>query len=160
MGIKGALTEVASAALQASKEYHETLWGMGSRSSGCGGGERGVVGKGPLPRFQRWGPVGVLNVSSFSSQVDLALGQKHAGRGLLSSETWAWLEDFFRSPEICLQVRVWVFPVPGGAGCFHLEERGILAGGTQMENANCGRRRRPLHCVSQRVSIAHISILC
>lgn len=60
--------------------------------------------RGPLPTFQRWGGVGVLNVPTASSQVDWASGRPGAGRRLLPTEAWAWLEDFFRAPEIGWQV--------------------------------------------------------
>lgn len=112
-GIARALGAVAGAALQASKEYQEALFGGAAISGGNGGGYRVREGAakgcgGPLPTFQRRGGVGVLNVSVASSQVDWALGRPGAGRRLLSREAWAWLEDFFRAPEIGSQVRTMV----------------------------------------------------
>lgn len=113
-----ALSEVAGAALQASHEYQEALWGRG-RGGGsfpggvCGHGDPGLHGKGPLPRFQRWGNVGVLNISVASSQVDKAVSGREEGEGLLSEDTWTWLKDFFRAPEICLQVRLSVKVLTG-----------------------------------------------
>lgn len=117
-GVARALRAVARAALQASAEYLEVLSGGGlyggstgfiEQKSGDDGDAEGlekgsVLDKGPFPRFQRWGAVGVLHVSVLSSQVDLALGRREAGRQLLSPEAKAWLEDFFLAPELCLQV--------------------------------------------------------
>lgn len=109
-GVAGALGAVAAAALQASKEYLEVLSGgilsRGSSFTEHNGGhiiER-AVGKGPLPKFQRWGAVGVLHISVLASQVDLALGRRIAGHQVLSAEAKAWLNDFFLAPELCLQV--------------------------------------------------------
>ncbi|CAM9252372.1 unnamed protein product [Ectocarpus sp. 12 AP-2014] len=111
-GVAGALGAVATAALQASKEYQEALLGGSANYGGGGGGgferfsniARGESAcRGPLPTFQRWGAVGVLNISVTSSQVGWALGGRDAGHGLLSREAWAWLEDFFRAPELGLQ---------------------------------------------------------
>ncbi|CAM9243711.1 unnamed protein product [Ectocarpus sp. 4 AP-2014] len=110
-GVAGALEAVAKAALQASKEYQEALLGGSANYGGGGGGgfERFSISRGesacrgPLPTFQRWGAVGVLNISVTSSQVGWAFGGRDAGHGLLSRETWAWLEDFFRAPELGLQ---------------------------------------------------------
>ncbi|CAM9145767.1 unnamed protein product [Ectocarpus sp. 8 AP-2014] len=111
-GVAGALGAVARAALQASKEYQEALLGGSANYGGGGGGgfERfskisrgGSACRGPLPTFQRWGAVGVLNISVASTQVGWAFGGRDAGHGLLSRETWAWLEDFFRAPELGLQ---------------------------------------------------------
>ena len=109
-GVSRALRAVARAALQASAEYLEVLSGGrpcgGSSFTGHNGGhrDREWFGKGPLPRFQRWGTVGVLTVSVLSAQVELAFGHRAAGRQLLSAEAKAWLDDFFLAPELCLQV--------------------------------------------------------
>ncbi|CAM9309198.1 unnamed protein product, partial [Ectocarpus fasciculatus] len=111
-GVAGALGVVAKAALQASKEYQEPLLGGSANYNGGNGGgferfrktARGESAcRGPLPTFQRWGAVGVLSISVASSQVGWAFGGRDAGHGLLSRETWAWLEDFFRAPELGLQ---------------------------------------------------------
>lgn len=119
-GVARALSAVTGAAMQASKEYQEALLGgaaISGGAGGAGGGYRGngadstktpVAGKGcggQLPTFQRWGGVGLLNVSVASIQVDRAFGRPGAGCRLLSTEAWAWLEDFFRAPEIGWQVR-------------------------------------------------------
>lgn len=117
-GVARALRAVARAASQASAEYIEVLSGGGSCGGSTGlfdqkrgddGDEEGLgkgclLDKGPFPRFQRWGAVGVLHVSVMSSQIDLALGRREAGRQLLSAEAKAWLDDFFLAPELCLQV--------------------------------------------------------
>lgn len=121
-GIARALRAVARAALQASKEYQGCLLGGAANHGGSVGGGH-PVGEGPskgnallatkecsgpLPTFQRWGAVGVLNVSAASSQVDRALRGWETGRRLLSKDAWAWLEAFFRTPEIGWQVQsVW-----------------------------------------------------
>lgn len=86
---------MAGAALQASREYQEALLGGAATHGG---------GDGPLPTFQRWGAFGVLNVAIARSQVDCALGGLESGRKLLSGDVWAWLEAFFRTPEIGWQV--------------------------------------------------------
>lgn len=105
------LRAVAGAAVQVSREYQEALRGRGDCGSiGIAGDTNagvgvGVVGKGALPTFQRWGAVGVLTISVVSSQVELAFGGRGVGCGLLSTEAWTWLHDFFRTPEVCLQVR-------------------------------------------------------
>lgn len=117
-GVARALRAVAGAALQASKEYQEALLGGAANHGGDHRVSKGPSRRntplgatgcgGPLPTFQRWGAVGVLNISVTSSQVDRALGRREAGRGLLSGEAWAWLQAFFRTPEIGWQVRnVW-----------------------------------------------------
>lgn len=115
-GVARALRAVAGAAVQASQEYQDALLGGAASHGGSVGGshraskvatrlpgENGCGG--PLPAFQRWGAVGVLNVSVASSQVDCALGGREAGRRLLSRDAWAWLEAFFRAPEIGWQVK-------------------------------------------------------
>lgn len=104
-----ALGAVAQAALRVSKEYQEALWGVGSGNgyssvNVSGGKGTEVCSRKPLPRFQRWGAVGVLNISVASSQIDTAFGRQSGGSGLLSKEAWAWLRHFFRAPETCLQV--------------------------------------------------------
>ena len=115
-GVARALRAVAEAAVQASKEYQDALLGGAANHGGSVGGSHrsskaptGLLeanGRGgPLPTFQRWGTVGVLNVSVACSQVDCALGGRDAGRRLLSGDAWAWLEAFFRTPEIGWQVR-------------------------------------------------------
>lgn len=109
--VSRSLRAVAGAAVQVSREYQEALRGRAYCGRICGadyanaGVGVGVAGKGALPTFQRWGAVGVLTISVVSSQVELAFGGRDAGCGLLSAEAWTWLRDFFRSPEICLQVR-------------------------------------------------------
>lgn len=127
-----ALRAVARAALQASKEYQEAL--LGGAQNGVGsdggvgrwvntiagaekmrGGECDGGGGGPLPTFQRWGPVGVLSISTTASQIDRALGRRESGRELLSKGAWAWLEAFFRAPEIGFQVRGDFSAVAGSA---------------------------------------------
>lgn len=119
VGVARALRAVAGAALQASKEYQQALLGgaanhdasVGASHHASKGRNRSKIGLGatgcggPLPTFQRWGAVGVLNVSVASSQVDCALGEREAGRKLLSGDAWRWLEAFFRNPGIGLQVR-------------------------------------------------------
>ena len=136
-GVARALRAVAGAALQASKEYQDALLGGPANHGGSvGGGHRvgegpkrtntlhGATGcGGPLPTFQRWGAVGVLNVSVASSQVDYALGGLGAGRRLLSGDAWAWLEGFFRTPEIGWQVRKALISrcSPRYSACFYTE---------------------------------------
>lgn len=102
------LRAVCAAAAKVSAEYEQALWGRGS-----GGGHHrdggvsvnsGMVGLGPLPRFRRWGKIGVLFISATSVQVDIARCAQEAQTGLLSGEAWNWLEDFFNTPEMCLQV--------------------------------------------------------
>lgn len=138
VGVARALKAVAGAALQASKEYQEALLGGAANHGGSGGGGGGSggdrVGNGPnrsnpalgatecggtVPTFQRWGAVGVLNISVASSQVDFALGGWKAGRTLLSGEAWAWLEAFFRTPEIGWQVRKVFRAKAVGCGVLH-----------------------------------------
>ncbi|CAM9100725.1 unnamed protein product, partial [Hapterophycus canaliculatus] len=107
-GVARALRTVAEAALQVSKEYQGALLDDSINCGpSCGVYQMplgGVTGRGgPLPTFQTCGAVGVLNISVASSQIDWACGGRDAGRRLLSRETWAWLEDFFRSANVCLQ---------------------------------------------------------
>lgn len=108
-GVARALRTVAEAALQASKEYQGALsgdsecWGVGSSVHQMSSGGAKECG-GPLPAFQAWGPLGVLNISVASSQVDWACGGRDAGRRLLSREAWSWLENFFRTANVCRQV--------------------------------------------------------
>lgn len=105
--VSRALQEVTEAALQASKEYEGPLWGSGTGGGNyvCRDGKGRMTRKSPpFPSFQRWGSVGVLNISVMSSQVNLALGGSDSGGRLLCKETWTWLKDFFRNPELCLQV--------------------------------------------------------
>lgn len=123
-GFSRAMRDVATAALKVSKEYEEGLSGKGSDggfycvsdigdNTHGGGGKAAAVRMGPLPRFQSWGAVGVLCISVASSQLDLALGDaNYRGRRLLSTEAWAWLEDFFQAPQGSLQVQLLPFVPP------------------------------------------------
>lgn len=114
-----ALRSVATAALEVANEYENALWGKNSgrgyhpRTVGLakhtyGGGKSRIADSSLLPRFQRWGKVGVLFISALSGQLDFVRGGREAirGTGLLPSAAWDWLEDFFRAPEMCLQVYI------------------------------------------------------